>query len=586
MKEAIVTKAAVDAGASPKDGEYQLLPRESIRPSATNPRKHFDPVKLEGLAKTIERLGIQMPLVVRLVTQEFTVHEPELLETQWTVLDRAGKVVKAGAEAAVKAFAQGKTEPYYELVAGERRWRAAGLVKLAKVPAMVRNLSDADVLEIQYIENLQRDDLTALEEAEGFAKLIEMKVYTADTLAEKLQMSRSHVYGRLALLKCGDAVRAALLAGKIETSVAVLVSTIPELEKQKELLEEISNEDNYRYPFSVRKVKEMIEQDYRTSLEDAPFDLKDAKLDAAAGPCTKCPKRTGNMTEVLGAVKDPNVCTNPSCYENKVKAQTEKLEEEARKNGQTVLTREEYQKNRQRLTILGSNCYETAPVDDEYPTYKELLGKHVPKQTLALVVIDGQVHEVVPTAEVERIIEEKKLIPPVEPSERDKQDAARLARREKVERVMQAALSDVILTASVKTSHVTVPMLRNVVRLALLKSSCAQMVWKTRETGIKDCPGETEQEQLEYYAFQKMDQSEENLWGLLVNALVAADRMDYNGEPPEEFTKACEIFGVDLKQVERWLDGKAESKPKAKAQKVKVKKAKAVKPAKKGKKKA
>lgn len=150
---------------------YKMLKHGDIHPSPTNPRKYFDADKLKALAGNIAEQGILQPLVVRC-----TVHP-------------IGETVR------------------YELVAGERRWRASEIAKLDLVPCMVRNLSDNEVLEIQYIENLQREDLTALEEAEGFKQLIDSGAYTADTLAEKLGMSRSHVFNRLKLMKLGRRCR-------------------------------------------------------------------------------------------------------------------------------------------------------------------------------------------------------------------------------------------------------------------------------------------------------------------------------------------------------------------------------------------
>src|SRR5688572_24440507 len=140
---------------------FQLMERTRIQPSPLNPRKAFDKAKLEELAATMRNgVGVIEPLVVR--------PRPE--------------------------------RNCYELVAGERRWRAAGLAELAQVPVMVRELTDAQVLEIMVIENNQREDITALEEARGFRQLLKLGKLDVDTLAERLGRSKKYVYDRVKLL--------------------------------------------------------------------------------------------------------------------------------------------------------------------------------------------------------------------------------------------------------------------------------------------------------------------------------------------------------------------------------------------------
>src|SRR6476619_1398759 len=112
-------------------GQYQdAIAIELVKPSATNPRKYFDEGKLAELAASIKAKGVIVPLVTRAVNG------------------------------------------HYEIVAGERRWRASKIAGLATVPVVVRELTDVQVLEIQLIENLQREDVHPLEEADGFARLL------------------------------------------------------------------------------------------------------------------------------------------------------------------------------------------------------------------------------------------------------------------------------------------------------------------------------------------------------------------------------------------------------------------------------
>lgn len=178
--------------------DLRQLPVSRIEPSPTNPRKRFDQVELDELADSLKSHGVLQPLLVR-------------------------------------PYAGGK----FQIVAGERRWRAAVQAGLAEVPAIVRVLTEGEILEIQYIENLQRQDLSAIEEAEGFQKLISTGRYSAESLAAKLKKSRSHVFSRLRLVKLNGAARAALDGGKINASIAGLIAQIPDPNRQKEALKKV-----------------------------------------------------------------------------------------------------------------------------------------------------------------------------------------------------------------------------------------------------------------------------------------------------------------------------------------------------------
>ncbi|KAF0137991.1 MAG: chromosome partitioning protein ParB family [Xanthobacteraceae bacterium] len=144
---------------SPRRAE-QHLPVEKLEPNPQQPRMDFKQDELESLADSIRQKGVIQPLIVRR---------------------------KPGRDA-------------YEIVAGERRWRAAQLAQLHEVPVVIRDLSDTEVLEIAIIENIQREDLNAIEEALGFRQLMTRFGHTQEKLAEALSKSRSHVANLLRLL--------------------------------------------------------------------------------------------------------------------------------------------------------------------------------------------------------------------------------------------------------------------------------------------------------------------------------------------------------------------------------------------------
>lgn len=172
-----------------------------IERSPTNPRKTFVQAQLDELTESIRQHGILQPLLVRPIV---------------------------GAE------------DRYELIAGERRYRAAIAAELREVPALVRPMTDLQVLEVQLVENLQRADLHELEEAVGYERLLQAHGYTIDDLRAKVGKSRSYVFQRLKLLDLCEAARKAFYAEKLTLTTALLIARIPVDDLQKKALAEIT----------------------------------------------------------------------------------------------------------------------------------------------------------------------------------------------------------------------------------------------------------------------------------------------------------------------------------------------------------
>ncbi|AUW45053.1 ParB/RepB/Spo0J family partition protein [Rhizobium leguminosarum] len=163
----------------------RMIPIEFVSRNPRNPRRFFDDAELHDLASSIRQHGIVQPIVVRTMSR-----------------DR------------------------YEIIAGERRWRAAQLAGLIEIPVIVRDVDDKTALEIAIVENVQRADLNALEEALGYEQLIAEYGYTQNDLGEIIGKSRSHVANSLRLLKLPDPVRDLLAAGSLSAGHArALVST-------------------------------------------------------------------------------------------------------------------------------------------------------------------------------------------------------------------------------------------------------------------------------------------------------------------------------------------------------------------------
>ena len=176
--------SAPEAGTASAD---RLVPIEKIHPNADQPRRSFDKPNLEELAASIREKGVIQPLIVR---------------------PRAG----------------GAGE--YEIVAGERRWRAAQLAKLHELPVLVRDFDDVEVLEIAIIENIQRADLNPVEEAAGYRQLMEKFGHTQEKLSEALGKSRSYIANLVRLLGLPDEVQTYLREGKLSAGHArALITT-------------------------------------------------------------------------------------------------------------------------------------------------------------------------------------------------------------------------------------------------------------------------------------------------------------------------------------------------------------------------
>ena len=254
------------------------IPLKDIVPSETNPRDEFPATGLKELAESIEQQGQLQAIIVR----------------------------------------PGKKAGKYEIVAGERRYRAMNqYVTGAKtINAVVRKLNDEEALEVQVIENLQREDVHPLAEAQAFATLLKKK--SIDVVAGIIGKSESYILKRLKLNDLIPEAKKMYTKGTMAYGHALHICRIPKEEQKKAV--DWMEEESYGPDqiVTVNELKEHIESDIMLKMENAPWDLKDKNLYPAAGACSTCPKRTSCNKLLFDdmAPKD-DLCTDAVCFAKK-----------------------------------------------------------------------------------------------------------------------------------------------------------------------------------------------------------------------------------------------------------------------------
>lgn len=230
-----------------------------IEPNRTQPRKEFDDKALSELAESISKHGLLQPLLVRPLT--------------------------LGG---------------YQIVAGERRYRACRMAGITEVPVIIRELGDTETMELALIENLQREDLTPLEEALGYKVLMEEHGFSQDEVAQSVGKSRPAVANALRLLKLPESITEYLKDGKITAGHARALLSLEDEELMKELCEEIIKKD-----LSVRQVEKICKQKPKLEKEEKPekkpsfYSMVELALNESLGRKISISKNKGKQGGVL-----------------------------------------------------------------------------------------------------------------------------------------------------------------------------------------------------------------------------------------------------------------------------------------------
>ena len=210
--DTLISAEAVKPMMKEETGQAETLVKiTKVEPNREQPRKNFDEDTLQELADSIKQFGLLQPILVQ---------------------DR---------------------EDYYEIIAGERRWRAAKLAGLKEVPVIVKNYTEQEIMEISLIENIQREDLNPIEEAIAYKRLLEEFNLKQDELAERVSKSRTTITNSMRLLRLCEYVRQMIIDGKLTTGHARALISIEDEEQQKQLAERIFDEK-----LSVREVEKIV----------------------------------------------------------------------------------------------------------------------------------------------------------------------------------------------------------------------------------------------------------------------------------------------------------------------------------------
>ena len=223
----------------------QMLKINQVEPNREQPRKRFDPDALEDLAGSIRQYGIIQPIIVA------------------------------------------KRDDYYEIIAGERRWRAAKMAGLKEIPVVVKEYSDKEIAEISLIENIQRENLNPIEEARALKSLIEEYDLTQEELSERISKSRTQIANTMRLLKLHEDVQEMLVDGRLTAGHARALLGLEIQEEQRQVAEKIIQET-----LSVRQTEDLVRQ-----INHPPRTVKKAKTIQNSVFYRDLEKR---MTETLG----------------------------------------------------------------------------------------------------------------------------------------------------------------------------------------------------------------------------------------------------------------------------------------------
>lgn len=520
---------------------FATLPLSTITPSLTNPRKFFNPVKLSELAESIKASGVHQPILVRPLP--------------------GARVADTG------------RGTMHEIVAGERRYRASQMAGLDTIPALIRDMDDNQVMTAQLIENLQRDDLTELEEAEGYDTLMQASQITAEAVGSKIGKSRSYVYARLKLLDLSVECKQALRAGQIDASRALLIARIPDTTLQTKALLEATRHIGAGQVCSLRALQIWLQANVMLRLDRASFNPADSTLIIGVGNCTTCPKRTGANPDLFADVPNADICTDPSCFHEKEDAHRCSVLDAAAKRGMRLIDGDEaadichqYTPSLQGYSPLTQERTDTT--DGQPATLGQLLGKDLSGAVLIEHPYTKELIAAIPTAEAEATLLARGLVKAMQAKAASKDDIEndikrlQTAANKKITKITRdlafRVLADTVHGFNDAYAHKLLSPL-------LLRAWWLRQVDEMTNDDLADVfgltlfkpdvktTGELQDAQTTQIRLHVQACSQDKLYKAMVLWLVLGDRPDYfygDIEPPTLFTALASDMGVDLDDIE------------------------------------
>lgn len=483
--------------------QFDYIPVALIDESPTNPRQHFHNME-DLIADVRQRRRIIQPLLLR---------------------------------------PRGER---YEVIAGARRLRAARAVDLEKVPALISDMPDLEVLELQLIENLQREDVHPIEEARAYRLLMEKGRYTVADVAVKTGKEESYIYRRL---KLNDLIPDAQKACYDDALNPAMAEKLARLQRadQHRALQLIINPNGWIK--TARDLQQWMEREVFLDLHSAPWDTNDATLLPQAGACNSCPKRTGFTPMLFPELKKHDTCTDPVCFRQKQVAAVNRKRDSLR------------EKHPELMELTSDYQSKDRPYLYSFQQYTAKEAKSMPEAVPALVVDGSNAGDVVYIVPGER--RGHQLSAAQKEAERKRRDEERLKQK-----VQFAQVEKLLGFTAVNPTE----MLRFLAARFWEKagSDLSRVILRRRELEAvkKKHTYGVSIDRKAPIAQQLASMDADALQGLLLEIALGA----YNSYSEDAIAKAAEICEVDLATTEK------EVRAKEKDAKAKAKKAKSAKP--------
>jgi ParB/RepB/Spo0J family partition protein len=464
----------------------------------------------------------------------------------------------------VRPKANGDPKHKYELVFGARRKRAAEMAKLNEIPAMVRAMSDLEVLETQAVENGQREDVHPLEEADCFKALHETHKKTVAEIAAKVGKSTSHVYGRLKLAGLCAKARDAFWEGKIDAVGALTLARIANPQVQEKAIKEIVGAP---YPMVEGDVRRVVQR-FTLRLLTATFNTTDASLIKGVGACGDCPKNSLQQRQLFGEGDREAICMDAECFAAKTDETWRRQAAAAEKGGAKVIGEKEAKKL---FPYGGASLAHDAPFvdlaepylkDPKRRTYGQLLGKDA--QPSVARAPDGSIRKLFPKAEVKKALKaaghDFKAAEAAAPESKEDKAYAAQQKREREKQVRRRAVTTAVIAAVVGgVAKATADALYRLLVATLLGQGFHDAAGEVVKRRGWDEKGKRAQDVISRRAAAMKGAG---LAGLLLELSISRGAyFAYADAMSDTLKDAAKICAVDVKKIQREIDKAAKTKP-------------------------